>query len=382
MSFPLPLQASHARAATMALVLATLLGGGVTVRAQGVPGVDPNKCLAGKNKCVAKKIAGLMKCRAKCQQSPTTCGQVQTDCETKVMAKFDGGTDPAKGCFAKLEAKDDPADPASVCTTTGDTADIESEVNGLVTSIVARLEGTPAPICSDGVVNVAGEQCDGSDLDGYTCASLGPMVGILACDGTCKFDTSACEACGGGGQSCCNGGTCDPGMACGAGACSSAVALFTTGNLVGSSLGNRATTTASCTAAKPVSLDCSGGIVALLSYSGGDTIANLPTNHGLPAGLPLAGPTGILMANNWADAMSAGVTPRVNSPLSAGVTPTATVVWTGATGSGGLDVNCTDWTTAGTGSNGAPSATNFGWLDATAGPISCVGARRVMCACW
>ena len=243
MSFPLPLRASRARAATMALVLAALLGTGVTVGAQGVPGVDPNRCLAGKNKCVAKKIAGLMKCRAKCQQSPTKCGQLETDCETKVMAKFDGGTDPAKGCFAKLEAKDDPADPASVCTTTGDTADMEAEVDGLVTGIVARLEGTPAPICGDDVVNVAGEQCDGSDLDGYTCASLGPMVGILVCDGTCKFDTSGCEACGGGGQSCCNGGTCDPGMACSAGACSSAVALFTTGNLVGNSLGNRATTT-------------------------------------------------------------------------------------------------------------------------------------------
>jgi len=167
----------------------------VPVHAQGVPGADVNKCLAGKNKCVSKKIAGLMKCREKCQKKPDKCGQPQADCEQKVMDKFDGGTNPAKGCFAKLEAKADPAKPESVCTTTGDTAAVGAEVDAEVASLLGRLEGTSAPTCGDGVVNVVGEQCDGADLDGATCVSLGHTGVGLTCNGSCDLDTSTCADC-------------------------------------------------------------------------------------------------------------------------------------------------------------------------------------------
>jgi hypothetical protein len=48
------------------------------------------------------------------------------------------------------------------------------------------------------VINVAGEQCDGADLGGETCASLVFSDGTLACAG-CAFDTSGCTgACTGG----------------------------------------------------------------------------------------------------------------------------------------------------------------------------------------
>ena len=39
------------------------------------------------------------------------------------------------------------------------------------------------------------EECDGLDLGGITCASLGFAGGTLACGSTCHFDTSACETC-------------------------------------------------------------------------------------------------------------------------------------------------------------------------------------------
>jgi hypothetical protein len=46
--------------------------------------------------------------------------------------------------------------------------------------------------CGDGMV-VPGEQCDGADLQGFDCASLGLGGGTLACDPvTCSFDTSMC----------------------------------------------------------------------------------------------------------------------------------------------------------------------------------------------
>ena len=64
--------------------------------AQGVPGSDPNKCLAGKNKCVSKKIKGLLRCRQRCQKNPAKCGAIQTTCETKVRNKFADATNPDK----------------------------------------------------------------------------------------------------------------------------------------------------------------------------------------------------------------------------------------------------------------------------------------------
>ena len=45
--------------------------------------------------------------------------------------------------------------------------------------------------CGDGV-KVATEQCDGADLAGATCESLGYAAGTLGCGSTCSYDTSAC----------------------------------------------------------------------------------------------------------------------------------------------------------------------------------------------
>ena len=47
------------------------------------------------------------------------------------------------------------------------------------------------PVCGDG--SAAGlEECDGSDLGGQSCTSLGYADGALACDAGCKLDESAC----------------------------------------------------------------------------------------------------------------------------------------------------------------------------------------------
>lgn len=77
------------------------------------------------------------------------------------------------------------------------------------------------PACGNGHVG-GGEQCDGADLNGAACASVGAFAGgSLGCTDACTFDTSACEpvlaACGNGqvdGAEECdgadlNGATCD-----------------------------------------------------------------------------------------------------------------------------------------------------------------------------
>jgi len=67
-------------------------------------------------------------------------------------------------------------------------------------------DGTPAIICSvpsstcgNGAKETT-EDCDGADLGGVTCQSLGFLGGTLACDGACRIDTSGCltDLCGNG----------------------------------------------------------------------------------------------------------------------------------------------------------------------------------------
>jgi len=48
-------------------------------------------------------------------------------------------------------------------------------------------------MCGNGTLD-ANEQCDGGNLNGFTCESLGNTGGTLLCDGvTCTFDTSMCS---------------------------------------------------------------------------------------------------------------------------------------------------------------------------------------------
>ena len=49
-------------------------------------------------------------------------------------------------------------------------------------------------MCGNNLINVAGEMCDGSNLNGETCASFGFSGGTLAC-GSCRFDLSGCSGC-------------------------------------------------------------------------------------------------------------------------------------------------------------------------------------------
>src|SRR5262249_53567361 len=68
-----------------------------------------------------------------------------TACVAKVKGKFDGGADPAKGCFAKLESKT-----GSDCITTGDTTAAETAVDDRGTAIGAAIEPTNGQAKGDG----------------------------------------------------------------------------------------------------------------------------------------------------------------------------------------------------------------------------------------
>jgi hypothetical protein len=53
----------------------------------------------------------------------------------------------------------------------------------------------PAP-CGDGIRRAGVEQCDGGDLGGHTCQTVGGGFsgGTLACSSTCVFDTTGCTS--------------------------------------------------------------------------------------------------------------------------------------------------------------------------------------------
>ncbi len=62
------------------------------------------------------------------------------------------------------------------------------------------------PVCGNGL-REANEECDGSDLGGRTCESLGYAGGRLTCSGDCTLDVSSC-------QTVCGNGRREPGEEC------------------------------------------------------------------------------------------------------------------------------------------------------------------------
>ncbi|MCZ7686684.1 MAG: DUF4215 domain-containing protein [Sandaracinaceae bacterium] len=64
--------------------------------------------------------------------------------------------------------------------------------------------------CGNGAID-AGEQCDGTNLNGASCASLGFTAGTLSCGASCLYNTNSCTLCGNGtpeaGEECDDGNT-------------------------------------------------------------------------------------------------------------------------------------------------------------------------------
>jgi hypothetical protein len=120
------------RSIVVASLSALMLAWGGPVAAQQA------KCLAGKTKCMSKKAAGLLKCHQKAETPGKPDEPNFGDCIDKTKEKFDGGSDPEKGCFERLENKS-PND----CITLDDTASAEAAVDDCVTALVAAIDPPP-----------------------------------------------------------------------------------------------------------------------------------------------------------------------------------------------------------------------------------------------
>ena len=97
------------------------------------------KCLVGKNKCVSEKAGALLKCEQKAETPGRPADPNAGGCVDRAKARFDGGSDPTKGCFERLETTT-PND----CVTFDDTASVEMLVDACVAEIVEAID--PASI--------------------------------------------------------------------------------------------------------------------------------------------------------------------------------------------------------------------------------------------
>ncbi|MBM4334989.1 MAG: hypothetical protein FJ108_03635 [Deltaproteobacteria bacterium] len=115
--------------------------------------------------------------------------------------------------------KCDVAPPAGECDAS-DLARLRDAIAGIAPGIepLCTPAVPPSSVCGNGVVEPP-EVCDGADLDGESCVSLGYLSGSLACTGACGFDTSACTPFGQVGDACTTSGQCTGGLPCVDGVC-------------------------------------------------------------------------------------------------------------------------------------------------------------------
>lgn len=96
---------------------------------------------------------------------------------------------------ASTTAAESSSGEGSSTSTSTSTSDTSSSSDGSSTGNAT----TNGAACGNGAIDGM-EQCDGANLNGFTCEALGNAGGTLQCDPvTCTFDTQLCE--GGGGTS-------------------------------------------------------------------------------------------------------------------------------------------------------------------------------------
>ncbi len=136
-----------------------------------------DKCEATKNK-VAGKYAF---CRQKAESKAIKKGIAAdfSKCDAKLGVQW-----------TKAEAK--AVKKGTSCTDNVSSVQVQAFVTTHTAAVATGLDGGGLPECGDGSVNAVGEQCDGGDLGGENCSSLGFQGGAIACTVTCGFDTSGC----------------------------------------------------------------------------------------------------------------------------------------------------------------------------------------------
>ncbi len=142
-------------------------------------GLSPeDKCEADKNKIAGKYAFCRQKAEAKAIKKSAAADY--SKCDSKLSDKW-----------GKAEQK--AIDKGTTCMDAVSALDAQGFVTAHADAVAAALDGGALPTCGDASINVVGEQCDGVDLGGESCTTLGFNAGTLACDGGCAFDPAGCQ---------------------------------------------------------------------------------------------------------------------------------------------------------------------------------------------
>ena len=141
-------------------------------------------------------VTNAQQCQALVTVASAKYAQCRLTAESKFAKSLDAGrlASSLSKCHDKFDSSFSkallryPAD----CPMVQGAAAFESVLTVCSNDVVAAAGGGSAPVCGDGIINVAGEQCDGADLGGETCSTLGFSGSGLSCDGSCKLVTSGC----------------------------------------------------------------------------------------------------------------------------------------------------------------------------------------------
>jgi hypothetical protein len=126
-----------------------------------------------------------------------TVGPVSLDPTTASAGDTDLSATSVDGTGPSSETSASPGETGGSSGDSGSSSGDSGDSSGEPGSSSSGEPGGPG--CGDDVLD-PGEQCDGANLAGYDCVTLGPDFtgGALACAPDCSFDTSACMICGNG----------------------------------------------------------------------------------------------------------------------------------------------------------------------------------------
>lgn len=251
---------------------------------------------------------------------------------------------------------------------------------------------------ADAVADLAGDAATGTDAVADTATGTdAPSADVTAADTATGTDAAAADlaadaATGTDSATGTDAATADAGDSCPAnytyvpdsdgGACLPPVYMFSGGGKAGA-MGGRAGADGLCSAAVTSYSFPYTGTAAFISVSADDEIRDMPALYSVPIDRPIVGPTGIRIADSWADLLDGTIQVRLG--LAGLDLPNGAYgYYTGSTTAGAVtSKTCTSWTAAYTmfdGTYGTDYAADKGWIsmaEATCGSanyhVLCLG---------
>ena len=153
----------------------------VLIGAHAQAATDAEKCEAKKNKVAGKYFFCRLKADAKAALRGTLPDYGK--CSQKFEEKWYLAENKVPGVC--------PDNVSTVSLTVLMDAYIASRAEEIA-AVIAGAQAIPLLNCGDNTINGVGEECDGTDVGGEDCTTLGFSSGTLACDSGCAFDTTSC----------------------------------------------------------------------------------------------------------------------------------------------------------------------------------------------